>query len=171
MKTKFYYSVFFVVSSFAFISCSSDLEVVVPKDFEPIGDVITMSRDFFVAGSTRALDKQLRLTASYDLKTDKVLDYNIQLVEGDIAKDLDISKEELDQALINELGIYYNDLSALEEAKVMASKDFTLSGCLQGCRDKYTDANGNKIRGRGACRFSCWVERVLVFFERIVDIF
>ncbi|WP_127845536.1 hypothetical protein [Psychroflexus aestuariivivens] len=30
--------------------------------------------------------------------------------------------------------------------------------CIESCKDKYTDANGNKIRGRGGCKANCWVD-------------
>lgn len=172
MKPNFFYSAFIAAFILSLASCTKDSTEVAPCDFEPIGDVITMSRDFVVASTTRALDKKLRLTASFDTKTEKVLEFNIYQIEGDIARDLGISQEELDQALIKELGENYTDMAALEQSKAMATADnFTLSGCLKGCRAEFTNADGSKKPGRGGCKVTCWIERIMVFCERIVDVF
>ncbi|GET45473.1 hypothetical protein [Capnocytophaga felis] len=32
------------------------------------------------------------------------------------------------------------------------------SDCIEKCNDKYTDEDGNKIEGRGKCKFNCWVD-------------
>lgn len=30
--------------------------------------------------------------------------------------------------------------------------------CLESCKDKYTDTDGNKKKGRGRCKANCWVD-------------
>lgn len=37
----------------------------------------------------------------------------------------------------------------------------THSDCINGCNERYTDADGNKIKGRGACRANCWVDTII----------
>ena len=37
--------------------------------------------------------------------------------------------------------------------------------CIEGCKDKYTDENGNKKNGRGSCKANCWVDTAI----RVLD--
>lgn len=43
----------------------------------------------------------------------------------------------------------------------------THSGCINECNERYTDADGKKIKGRGACRANCWVDTVIELIDRI----
>lgn len=44
------------------------------------------------------------------------------------------------------------------ENVIAGEYSFDMRECLTGCRSQYTDSNGNKIRGRGECRFGCWMD-------------
>ncbi|SHJ17664.1 hypothetical protein SAMN04488096_109147 [Mesonia phycicola] len=35
------------------------------------------------------------------------------------------------------------------------------SKCIEACKDKYTDEDGNKIKGRGSCKANCWVDTAI----------
>lgn len=174
MKNLYYTILIALSAAVCFAACSDNQSAQIPEDdFFEFGDELTISRDFNVYSETRAENLQLRFTARFDTNLERVVEYKIQSVENDIAKDLDISYEELDRMLIQELGENYTDMQALEanlaQAKTEAAENFSLTNCLNGCHDKFTDANGNKVKGRGACKFGCWAERVLKFIEIIVE--
>lgn len=40
-----------------------------------------------------------------------------------------------------------------------------LTACLAWCNENYTDANGEKIRGRGSCKFGCWLGTTIRVIE------
>jgi hypothetical protein len=42
------------------------------------------------------------------------------------------------------------------------------TACIEGCKDKYTDEDGNKIKGRGACKGNCWVDTTVRLFKAIL---
>lgn len=58
------------------------------------------------------------------------------------------------------------ELSTYAEAQPQQE---TLSDCLIKCKDNFTDANGNKIKGRGECRFGCWVQAAIDLVEKVAD--
>lgn len=39
--------------------------------------------------------------------------------------------------------------------------------CMQGCYDKFTNADGTKKPGRGGCRFACWTSTAVQIIEAI----
>ncbi len=41
------------------------------------------------------------------------------------------------------------------------------ASCIEACKDKYTDDDGNKIRGRGACKANCWVDTTIRTLDAI----
>ena len=45
----------------------------------------------------------------------------------------------------------------------------THSKCIEGCNEKHTDENGNKKKGRGACRANCWVDTVVEIIHELAD--
>lgn len=51
-----------------------------------------------------------------------------------------------------------------------AAGDHNHSECIENCNDKYTDKEGNKKKGRGACKFNCWVETVKEIIDDLAEI-
>lgn len=39
--------------------------------------------------------------------------------------------------------------------------DATKSSCVASCQEKFTDADGNKIKGRGWCKAECWAQTII----------
>lgn len=58
------------------------------------------------------------------------------------------------------------ELSTYAEAQPQKE---TISECLIRCKDNFTEANGNKIKGRGECRFGCWGEAAKEVLEKVLD--
>lgn len=44
------------------------------------------------------------------------------------------------------------------------------AGCIEWCKGKYTDEEGNKKRGRGACKANCWVSTAVRVLEAVAVI-
>ena len=79
-----------------------------------------------------------KLKINYDPKSGNVADV---LVKKDFFKTSNISVRE-----------FQNNL----DYQIMGGH----SECIEGCKDKYTDENGDKISGRGACKANCWVDTI-----------
>lgn len=59
-----------------------------------------------------------------------------------------------------------NDEFVAEVERNMYLKTFgNHSSCIEDCKDKYTDDNGNKIKGRGACKANCWIDTAVAVLE------
>jgi len=43
--------------------------------------------------------------------------------------------------------------------------------CMEDCKDKYTDEDGTKLKGRGGCKFACWVDTVVELAKELVPAF
>jgi hypothetical protein len=44
------------------------------------------------------------------------------------------------------------------------------SDCISGCNSSFTDDNGDKISGRGACKGNCWVDTAVRVLEAAATI-
>ncbi len=47
--------------------------------------------------------------------------------------------------------------------------DESLSDCIIKCHQEFTDENGMKIRGRGACKAGCWFEAASDFVVELIQ--
>ena len=81
------------------------------------------------------------------------------------------SMDEFKAALVEALGPDYDNLAQfetdLENGLYQDNGNAQIEGlstCLQQCKADHTDANGNKMPGRGACKFGCWVKAVKAVF-------
>lgn len=77
---------------------------------------------------------------------------NENLVNMSVSRDYfritEVSQNELEDAIITSLS---GDDDENDGMSPHAS-------CIESCKDKYTDEEGNKISGRGACKANCWVD-------------
>lgn len=46
--------------------------------------------------------------------------------------------------------------------------NFSLETCLQGCQERFSDPNGGRLPGRGACKFNCWLVAAARVAEKIL---
>ncbi len=72
----------------------------------------------------------------------------------------------ISQNILDALNITQNIFN--EDLATETNNDKELSphaACIQWCKKNYTDENGDKIRGRGACKFDCWVDTTI----RVID--
>ena len=44
------------------------------------------------------------------------------------------------------------------------------SSCIQGCIENYTNEDGTKKPGRGACKFNCWVSTAVQIIQAIAPV-
>jgi len=112
----------------------------------------------------------LLFVAKYKVDEDKVIDFKVQAVTNGIAEDLDMATAEVRLALIERLGENFTDLETLEQAELQATEEMTLAECLTKCQKEYTDENGNKMKGRGVCKFECWTKAVIKVLKEIAEI-
>ncbi|MGR7812210.1 hypothetical protein [Lacinutrix undariae] len=103
--------------------------------------------------TTKSLD--IGLEATFDLEKETLIGF---VASEDLLKTLKMSQLELETHLKNEMGdLYYLNDPAFANDVEEDEKKHNHAACIQGCITKYTDENGEKIKGRGACKANCWV--------------
>lgn len=92
----------------------------------------------------------------------------------------DTKSESLNKILFSEKFMSENDISqnALEdELNKLHTKNkldptepelSPHASCIEWCKQNYTDEEGNKIKGRGACKGNCWVDTIKEVVKEIV---
>lgn len=80
-----------------------------------------------------------------------------------------ITKSELDELLIQEQMLINKSGDPTEEENNDLSPE-NHAGCIEWCKQKYTDENGEKLPGRGACKANCWVSTTVRVLEAIAEI-
>ncbi len=50
------------------------------------------------------------------------------------------------------------DETKLDRQFMMNYNNLNRSSCIASCQEKFTDSEGNKIKGRGACKAECWAK-------------
>lgn len=111
--------------------------------------------------------KEITVTfnAVYDPQKDDIVEFYLNPEDY---KNLGISKEEFDKMLkegINEKNVAKSATGSGDCPK--ETSPFTC--CIEYCNQKYTDENGNKIRGRGRCKTNCWIDVGIRLVERLLE--
>ena len=92
----------------------------------------------------------LTLTAEFNLESETLIKYT---PSEDLLNLMNLNEIEFEQFLKDTMGASYY----LESDKI-AKGDH--SECIDGCNEEYTDSDGNKIKGRGACKANCWLRSI-----------
>lgn len=104
-----------------------------------------------------------------------------------INEESDIIEFELSDELIEFIGLpkeeiyskIYDELNnegykTKKYVKYSQKEDSNYTKCINGCNDKYTDENGDKIKGRGWCKAGCFgqavVDAVVVAIPTVIAI-
>lgn len=80
---------------------------------------------------------------------------------------MDMTLTEFDFYLREILGEDYTDMNKMMSGEITFTSNaslttsINLSACLKDCHERFTDENGDKIKGRGACKAGCWVDTVV----------
>ena len=162
MKKVSLFSVFFAAVLFS--SCS---EKSINNDFVDMDDVISISKVVSADVQTKAgelIKTDVVFTADYSISQDKVLSFELDTDDESI--DINELNAALTNALADEMGVEFTDLSQVESAIAGSSEEDNLVKCLQECKE--TEEKGN---GLGKCRFKCWYSaavRVIKFILPIV---
>lgn len=72
---------------------------------------------------------------------------------------LNLSDEELEVMVNNEV-----------QATTAGAGEHDHASCIQGCNTTYTNADGTKKPGRGACKFNCWVSTTVQVLKAVATI-
>lgn len=152
MKT-IVFTLFFILPLF-FIACNTD-ESSEMEDVFPESGILEFTRPIHVGPESRSVS--YTLTAKFDVESEKLIDYS---VSPELLKSIDMSAEELDNYLKEKMGTIYN----LGNVPTTRGEH---ANCIEMCKDKYTDSDGNKIKGRGACKANCWVDTGVKILEAL----
>lgn len=81
----------------------------------------------------------------------------------------DLVSLEMTQNLIDgsALDVHFLEVSNFSTA----SSDHSHKDCIKNCNEQFTDANGNKLPGRGKCKLNCWGKTIEQVAEAIVYVF
>jgi|GEM_PF-2308714 lipoprotein len=162
----------------ALFSCSKD------KTTEKTGEdvqTVTIERDFQLPSRTekgKLETLKVVFTAKIDKEKDELLSEEVsenllEYLGVKTQKEFNklINKKTIEQHLSTFLSsnadkgiIPYNfyeiDFSDEEDDTSLEKGDFLLSECLKKCVREFTDENGNKKKGRGLCKFGCYVDKI-----------
>lgn len=133
-------------------SCREDLSENLEPSLKSTRQTETVTRDFNlnVAGNSVVAS----ITVIIDSDTEEIVNYyfsqNVYQSTGKTASELDV-------IFRAEMG---DDYFLQENMNKGEHKD-----CIEECKDKYTNPDGSKIKGRGACKTNCWIDSILRFFE------
>lgn len=128
------------------ISCEKDNSIPDEQSYE----IVKLNFDS-KSQMSKSDELDLYLEATFDKETETLIKYN---ASNDLLNLLKLSQNELDKLLLQNMGesFYLNEQLIVQKGEH--------SDCISGCNDKFTDDDGNKIKGRGACKFNCWVDTV-----------
>ena len=150
----------FLVFSLTYISCSDDETVsddykndVLLKSVE--NEDITEVWEFSIVVDGEKINGEILLDWNHEKEV-----ANSVIVSSNILDAIGISQSEFDSQLQTEVNSDDDD-DPNDGLSPHAQ-------CIETCKDKYTDENGNKIRGRGACKANCWVDTAIRLVEAIV---
>lgn len=157
MKTHIF--AFFIAISLLFFACNTDEKLSSQtEDVLPESGILELTRPIQVGPEARSVSYSL--IAKFDMESEKLISYS---VSPELLKSINMSAEELDNYLKEKMGtIYYlgdNPVTRGEHAN-----------CIEMCKDKYTDSDGNKIKGRGACKANCWVDTIVEVLKSIAQV-
>lgn len=103
-----------------------------------------------------------KVSVSYNTNSEKVESY---YVSPELLEITGITQHELDNIIEEQIEIE-NTISAAPVQVNMKDYDMTThAGCIEFCKDKYTNPDGTKIPGRGKCKGNCWIDTAI----RIID--
>lgn len=54
--------------------------------------------------------------------------------------------------------------------RISTARESGHSKCIEDCNSKYTAEDGSKVKGRGACKFNCWVDTIMELLDDIKDL-
>jgi hypothetical protein len=136
-----------------FASCSDDGE---PNDSE------TVSKQYFIndLGKSATSGIPITITATFNKDTEEILSTQLN-PEGYEA--LGITREQFQNALDQQ---YLNFAKSGDDDPNEGLQPHTM--CIETRKDKYTDGEGNKLRGRGACKANCWVDTGIRIIKALV---
>lgn len=89
-----------------------------------------------------------KLKVDYNLTQESVIEISIQ---NDFFETTPINIDDLE----NDFNTYIENGGGDDDPNDGMSPH---AQCIEACKDKYTDENGDRIRGRGACKANCWVD-------------
>jgi len=102
-----------------------------------------------------------------DIETEEVLVEIIVLnslneeIEGELIVSLPVDNDDylvsmkVSDNIVNALGSdydYWSNLQGIDNQRLLKSS------CIADCQEAFTDDEGNKIKGRGACKAGCWAK-------------
>jgi hypothetical protein len=111
--------------------------------------------------SKKSTNSDIELTGNIKFKMDDEKEefLGFELSEN-LIKATDLSKEELYELIYSNI-----DINPDGSSKNLYSKSYRKAGgfseCKSVCNKRYTDEDGKKIKGRGWCKFGCYIDAVV----------
>lgn len=97
------------------------------------------------------------------------IEVNGQTINGELTLNWNQETETANEVLVSTNVLNALDLSQEEfNAKLgdaTEGEGYGHADCIAGCNKTFTDENGKRIPGRGACKANCWVDTVI----RLID--
>jgi len=159
-KSSFIAIAIFIFAAFSIssilISCSDNDNVVFGVEDNIINEVIYFQlNEDRTTSSTSSSSPNLNVEIAYNTEIEEII--SITATE-DLLNILNMEN--------NEELVYLIERSiSLETYSDGPGDGSPHTECIQYCNDKYTDENGDKIKGRGKCKSNCWVDTIVRVIE------
>lgn len=96
------------------------------------------------------------LEFTFDENSEVVTDITMS---SNLSDYLDLTDDELETMVNNEI-----------QATATGTGEHDHATCISGCNTQFTNADGTKKPGRGACKFNCWVSTTVKILEHVAEI-
>lgn len=172
-STKLIYLVLSIlIFSAFFMSCHEDQSEILSKESSTLksrSSLVNLNLPFYAnsyeENNLRTESGEFRFTKDGNEYITEIIvtydDSNENLIKISISDNflivLDVDITEIENAIIEEVNSDKEGGPRLSEH----------AACIEWCKKNYTDADGNKIEGRGACKANCWVDTAIRVLEAL----
>ena len=153
---KLHFFVLALFLSIIFVSCNEKTDVI-PNQSEFVNITIPDMYQTDYSTARTESDETHEVVARIIRKdgTEVVGKMRITFPSSDQEK---LTKFEMSSNLIEEANLSSDFWIQLAKKKSSNKVQKVESSCIASCQEQYTDKDGNKIEGRGACKAECWAK-------------
>ena len=170
MKKLFLAGMFLLTISLFFMACSNEQESEIQTSDQRRPTTVSLDLPFYAT----VFDSNSLITETGTFNFEKAG----TIYTTEIIVTVDDSNGDLVNISISDNFLLLNDISQGEVELAFINETNDDGGprlsphavCIQWCRDRYIDENGDKLPGLGRCRASCWIDTAIRVLEALAPL-